>query len=206
MRIKALVLVAAFAIPTIASADDMNKSDMTDKSKATDKTKTTDKSKATAKLEADEVKIVAHHNHVNLMEIDMGKMAQKLGTAKVKSYGAMLVKDHTAANKQLTALAKKKGVAKIPADVPETEADKTEADNAMAAMDRIKKLKNAEFDREFLTMVIADHDKEVMKTELAITTAKDPDLVKFLQNVKPTLQKHADNARELQKASEVSSK
>jgi putative membrane protein len=194
MKIKVLMLVAAFAIPTIASADDMKKAE------------TTDKSKATAKLEAEDMKIVSHHHHVNMMEVDLGKLAQKQGSAKVKTYAAMIVKDHTAANKDLKALAKKKGIAKISAFVPETEAEKKEHDDAMAAMERIKTLKAVEFDREFLTMMVTDHDKLVSKTETQITAAKDPDLTAFLRKVKPTLQRHADKARELQKAPEISRK
>lgn len=189
MKIKTLLLVAAFAIPTIASADDMKKAD------------TTDKSKETVKLDDADLKVLAHHHHLNLMEIDLGKMAQKLGTKNVKSYGAMLIKDHTAANKELKALAKKKGVSKIPDDMPATEADKKAHDDAMAAMEKMKTLKGAEFDREFLTLMVADHDKEVASTEAAITSTTDADLSKFLTKVKPTLQKHADKARELQKTS-----
>ncbi len=203
MRIKALVLAAAFAIPTIASAQDAAKKPDTEK-----KTDTGDKPRSgeTAKLEAEDLKIVAHLNHVNMMEIDMGKLAQKSGTAKVKKYGAMLVKDHTAANKQLKALAKKKGVTTIPEDVPTTEAEKKDHDNMMAAMTRIKTLKGAEFDREFLTMMAADHDKEVSRADMAVAMVKEPELATHLRNVKPTLQRHADQARELMKTSEVSSK
>ncbi len=202
MRIKALVLAAAFSIPTIASAQDTKKTDTT----ATDKSMDKSTEKSTAKLEGDDLKIVAHHNHVNLMEISMGKLAQKRGTAKVKKYGAMLIKDHTAANKQVKALAKKKGVATIPEDVPANDTEKKEHDDAMAAMDRMKTLKGAEFDREFLTMMAADHDKEIARIDTAMAMVKDPDLTTFLRNVRPTLQRHADTARDLQKNTEVSRK
>lgn len=193
MRIKALILAAAFTIPTIASADDMKKAD-------------TEKKADTAKLESDDLKIVAHFNHVNMMEIDMGKLAQKQGTAKVKKYGAMLVKDHTAANKQVKAFAKKNGVAKIPDEVPATEAEKTAHDETMAAMTKMKTLKGAEFDREFLTMAIAEHDKAVARIDTSVAMVKNPDLTTLLNNLKPTLQRHADEARELQKSPEVSRK
>lgn len=66
----------------------------------------------------------------------MGKFAQKNGTAKVKTYGAMLVKDHTAANKQVKALAKKKGIAKIPAEVPLTDIEKKEHNGSPATTRR----------------------------------------------------------------------
>jgi len=193
MRIKTLILAAAFVIPTIASADDMKKAD-------------TAKNADTAKLESEDVNIVAHFHHVNLMQIDLGKLAQKQGTAKVKKYGAMLVKDHTAANKEITAFAKKNGVAKIPDAAPATEAEKTAHDEMMAAMTKMKTLKGAEFDREFLTMMVAEHDKEVARIDTSVAMVKNPDLTTLLNNLKPTLQRHADEARELQKSPEVSQK
>jgi len=197
MNIKAMLLISAFTLAP-AFADDMKKGDTVDTNKSTDT--------STAKLEADDLKVVAHHNHLNMMEIDMGKLAQKNGSAKVKAYGAMLIKDHTAANKQLTALAKKKGIAKMPDAVPMTDIEKKEHDDAMAAMTKMKTLKGAAFDREFLPIVIADHDKEVARADVAIATVRDADLKTFVETVKPTLQRHADRARELAKNTAVSAK
>ena len=238
MSFKALVFVAALAIPSIATAQSgsttsgsttgTNKqgtsgsttgstSGSTSGSKSgttagqtgttgsMDKTGTAGTAKTNAKLEGADLQVVAHLNHVNQMEIDMGKMAQRQGTAKVKTYGAMLIKDHTAAMKDLKAMAKKKGVAKIPADKPTSETMQKEHQDMMDAMARMKKLKGAEFDREFLTMMIADHDKEVSRVDAAMSTATDPELKTFLSSVRPTLQRHADQARELQRGmSEVS--
>ncbi|HLL22841.1 MAG TPA: DUF4142 domain-containing protein, partial [Kofleriaceae bacterium] len=131
MKIKSLVFAAALALPMAASAQapttttDKTTTTTTDKTTSGSKTTTTtpDKSKtgtAAAKLAADDVKIVAHLHHVNVMEIDMGKQAKLKGTAAVKKYGDMMIKEHGAANKELAAMAKKKGVAKIPAAQPMT--------------------------------------------------------------------------------------
>lgn len=200
MKIKTLTFVAVLAFSTAAYAQ-----------ATTDKTKppttgtttgSTDKPKVT-KLEADDVKIVSHVAHIDQMEIDAGKLAQKNGTAQVKKYGAMLVKDHTANSKDMKAFAKKKGVAKIPAYKPETEAEKKEHQDSMDTIARIKKLKGAEFDREFLTLMITDHDKAIGRVNTFVTASKDPDLAEKLRGVLPVLQRHADNARELQKGMTV---
>src|SRR4051794_38566320 len=54
----------------------------------------------------------------NLKEIEMGKIAQKNGQSKeVKSYGKMLVKDHTAADSKVKQLAKQENV-DLPATPP----------------------------------------------------------------------------------------
>ncbi|MBS1123283.1 MAG: hypothetical protein H6Q90_5511, partial [Deltaproteobacteria bacterium] len=82
MKIKTLALVFAFAIPALASADDKqaDKSTPSDKS-TTDKSKT---DKSAAKLGEAEIKLVAHIHHVNTMVIDLGKLAERSGTAAVK--------------------------------------------------------------------------------------------------------------------------
>src|SRR5215208_3381849 len=120
MKIRALAIVTALALPTLALADDDKSKPppadkTTDKStdKATDKSmdktneKTTNaptdkapgKTDKAAKLSDGDMKIVAHLHHVNQMEIDLGKLAQKSGTASVKSYAETLVSDHQSNDK-----------------------------------------------------------------------------------------------------------
>jgi len=188
VQIKTLLLTAALAIPMLASADD--------------KTPTTPppaKTEAKATLSNDEVKIVAHLHHVNVMEVDMGKQAKVRGTAAVKRYGEMLVTDHSKADKDLVALTKKRGLVKIPADKPETEEAKAEMKATMEAMAGLKKLKGADFDREYLRMMVEGHEKELAKSDVFIASANDADLKMMLEGRKASLQKHADAARELQK-------
>ena len=97
-------------------------------------------------------------------------------------------------------------MAKIPDAVPATEAEKTAHDETMAAMTKMKTLKGAEFDREFLTMMVAEQDKEVARIDTSVEMVKNPEITTLLNNLKPTLQRHADQARELQKSPEVSQK
>lgn len=186
MRSHALALCAALALPALAVADNKTPTD-----------KTTDKT--TAKLGEGETKTLAHVHHVNQMEIDMGKLAQQKGTAAVKRYGEQLVKDHSANDKDVLALAKKKGVAKLPVDVPDTEADKTEHKQMMDDMAKLKTEKGADFDRDFLNLMVAGHEKELTKADTALTAATDTDVQDFLKAMKPVLQRHADSARDLQK-------
>jgi putative membrane protein len=188
MKFISLALITALALPAVAIADDMKKP------------APADKTKAAAKLVDDDVKLVAHVHHVNLMEIDMGKLAQKMGGDAVKKYGAALLKDHSDGDKDLTAFAKTKGVAKIPADAPPTEVAKKEMDEMMAKMAELKKMKGAEFDRQFLVMMQTGHDSELGKLTVAIPTIQDMDLQTKMKDLQPVLQRHADTARELQKA------
>jgi predicted outer membrane protein len=199
MKFRALAIIAALAAPTLAVADD--KTPPADK--ATDKT--IDKADKADKFSADEVRILAHLHHVNQMEIDVGKAAQKSGTARVKSYSDTLEKDHKSADADLTAFAKKRGLRTIPADKPDSDAEKQEQKDMTTQVAHLKTLKGAEFDKEFLTMMVTGHDKEVARIDTAInTTGSDQDFQTFLKSVKPVLQRHADEARDLQKSPQAS--
>jgi putative membrane protein len=185
MKIKPLLIALLLATPALAMADN----------KTTDKT--TDKAKAT--LSDDDMKVVSHVKHVNDMEIEAGKLAKTNGTAGTKAYGATLVKDHTANNTKLAAIAKKKGVTAIPDEQPMTEEQKQEHQKMMDTMAKLQSMKGADFDKEFLPMMIEGHDKEVGRLDAAIASVKDADIVSHLKATKPVVQKHADAAKALQK-------
>ena len=87
-----------------------------------------------------------------------------------------------------------------PADKPMTDADRQDDKDMTATMARIKTLKGAEFDKQYINMMVAGHDKELSKIDVAISGAGDADLKTMLQGVKPVLQRHADQARDLQKS------
>jgi putative membrane protein len=207
MKIRALAIISALALPTIALAEpsppppttsgtptDTMKNDTTKADTGTPGT-----SDPSAKLSDSDVKIIAHLHHVNQMEIDLGKTAQKTGTATVKNYGSTLVTDHQTGDKDLTAFAKSHKLAMIPADKPVTEADKADDKDMTAQMAKLKALKGADFDREFLNMMAMGHDKELTKIDVAIGAASNTDLQAMLKATKPVLQRHADQARDLQK-------
>jgi predicted outer membrane protein len=200
MKSLSFVMIAALAGPALAdpTAPDQQKPTTGDKDK--DKPAT-----AKGKLNDAELQTLAHVHQVNQFEIDMGKLAQKQGSAGVQKYGAVLVRDHTNADRDFTALAKKKGVT-IPTEVTGNDADQQEMKDNMSAMDRLKTMKGKDFDKEFLPMMVAGHDKEIVRIDAAIAQATDNDLQASLKQFKPMLQRHADMARDLEKANAQASK
>ena len=179
MKIHVLALCAALAIPFAADADNTAKSN--------------------AKLDTNDMQVLAHEHAVNQMEIDAGKLAQKQGsTQAVKSYGQMLVKDHTQSDRDITAFAKKHGQT-IPAEKATTDEQKKEMQDNKDAMVRLKNMKGADFDREFLQTMATGHDMELAKIDTFVGQVKDPELQTMLKDMKPVLQKHADQARDLSK-------
>jgi len=184
MKIQTLTFALALALPSLVSANPVDKPAATEKP---------------AKLADADIGILAHVHHVNQMEIELGTVAQRAGTAPVKRYGETLVRDHTTADKELLALAKKHGLAKIPADATRTDADREQMKQMMADAAAMKKLKGVDFDRAYLKMMVEGHDGELARTDPAIAIAGDADVKAMLETRKATLTRHADTARELQK-------
>lgn len=188
MKLKTIAIIAALALPMSALADDKTTS-------TTEKTKTTEKTR----LADTDLQVLAHVHHVNQMEIDLGKMAERQGgTQAVKAYGQMLVRDHQSADKDLTAFAKKNDVT-IPLDKPKDEAEQKEQKDTKEEVMHLKTLKGNDFDTAFLQMMVEGHEKELAKLDANIGSIQNQDLATILKDIKPVLQKHADLARDLQK-------
>ncbi|HEX3482613.1 MAG TPA: DUF4142 domain-containing protein [Kofleriaceae bacterium] len=231
MKLRAFAIVAALAVPGLASAtpadnpptntptnnaptnnspNNMPASPNPDKSPpksssdtASNKTMGSD-AKTGAKLSDSDIKTIAHLHHVNQMEITLAKEAQRQGTAKVKDYASTLITDHQQADKDLTAFAKAHHLTTIPADKPATDADRQDDKDMTQAMAHLKTLKGADFDKAYLNMMVTGHDKELTKIDVEISSTSDPDFKNLLQGVKPVLQRHADQARDLLKSPQAS--
>jgi putative membrane protein len=123
---------------------------------------------------------------INLAEISVGDLAQqKGGSDDVKSFGKMLVDDHTASNAKATSLAQANGV--TPPTEPSA-ADKKKHDE-------LEKLSGAEFDREFAKAMVKGHEEAIAKFEAA--SKGNDDVAKFAQETLPTLQKHLKTAQSI---------
>src|SRR4026209_1611793 len=124
---------------------------------------------------------------INLAEISVGDLAQKNGGSDdVKSFGKMLVDDHSASNTKATSLAQANGV--TPPTEPKA-ADKQKHDE-------LAKLSGADFDREFAKAMAKGHEEAISKFEAA--SKGDDDIAKFAQETLPTLQKHLKAAQTLE--------
>jgi putative membrane protein len=114
----------------------------------------------------------------------MGKLAQKNGQSKaVKNFGKALVKDHTAADKKVVALAKQEKI-----DLPADEA-KMDMGGDMGS--------GAEFDTKFAQSMLEDHKKDVSEASAARDATTDAKLKTLLTKLVPTLQKHQDTAQSI---------
>jgi putative membrane protein len=131
----------------------------------------------------DTAEVLGKLHQSNQKEIEMGKLAEKNGQSKeVKAYGKTLVKDHTAADKKVTALAKKEKVTLTPAS--------KEDHSDMAP-------KGPEFDKKFSQAMLDDHKKDVAEAKSARDATKDEQLKTLLDGIVPTLEKHEEMAQKL---------
>jgi putative membrane protein len=136
---------------------------------------------STAALSAKDKTFMKEAAKGGMMEVEMGKMAQKQGkNADVKSFGARMVADHTKANNQLKSLAKKKGVS---------------LDDATPKME---KMGDATFDKDYMAAMVKDHEKDVAEFEKEAKDGSDPDVKAWASKTLPTLKKHLELAKAAQ--------
>src|SRR5688572_5841356 len=119
-----------------------------------------------------------------MMEVQLGELAQqKARSQRVKDFGAMMVRDHSKANEELKSLAGMKNVTLPPAPGEDH-------------MDHIKKLTEktgAEFDKDYMKMMVDDHQEDVDNFEKASNNCKDADLKAFATKTLPVLRAHLDS-------------
>jgi putative membrane protein len=128
--------------------------------------------------------VLAKVHRANQKEIDMGRMATIEGHSKdVKAYGKMLEKDHIAADRKVTKLAKEESV--------------NLADTAAPTQDSQTLPMGADFDAAFAKMMLDDHKKTISELEAARDATSDEKLKRLLGELLPVLRKHADGAQRL---------
>ena len=133
-----------------------------------------------------------------MAEVQLGKMAaDHAANADVKSFGQMMVADHSKANDELKQIASKLNIQ------PATQLDQKHRDLA----DKLSKLKGAEFDREYMMAMVQGHEEVLRKlmdragshtTPTATTPLGDHALTQWAAKTAPTVQRHLERAKEIQ--------
>jgi putative membrane protein len=116
-----------------------------------------------------------------ISEVVQGKLAQeKSSDPGVKAFGAMMVKDHTAANDRLKAIAAAKGI-----DLPTT-SGATE----MATEAKLQALSGSTFDKSYISGMVKDHKEDIKEFENEAQNGQDPEAKAFAAKTLPTLKLH----------------
>jgi putative membrane protein len=124
-------------------------------------------------------------------EVEAGKLAQEKGTAAdVKAFGAMMVKDHTAANEKLKAIADQKKL--------EVSTDAELMDKAKAMILDLRSAKS--FDQAYANNQVKAHEATIEIFEDEVKNGDDDQLKTFATETLPKLKTHLEQAKALVKA------
>ena len=116
-----------------------------------------------------------------IAEVDAGNLAEQKGDNQpVKDFGAMLVKDHTAINDKLQALAASKNIS-LPTSACIGE---------MGTKAKLEVLSGETFDKSFIKTEIKDHRGAIALFKEEIAAGQDPDAKAFASATLPTLKMH----------------
>jgi putative membrane protein len=111
------------------------------------------------------------------MEVEMGKLAaQNAKSDDVKSFGKRMETDHSKANDELKSIADKKG-AKMPAKKPSVKWTS---------------------DKDYMDMMVKDHEKDLAEFQQQAKEGSDPDIKEFAEKTAKVIEEHLNLAMETQ--------
>ena len=161
-----LCLATSALAATTTLAPDASKKADTSKSKS----KT---SPAAAKLGDKDKAFMKEAAKGGKMEVEMGQMAKKQGkSADVKKVGDRMVADHTKANNELMAIAKKKGV-DLSKENP-----------------KMDKMNDANFDKEYVDAMVKDHEEDLAAFQGEAKNGSDAEVKAFAAKTSEMIKKH----------------
>jgi putative membrane protein len=116
-----------------------------------------------------------------MSEVELGQLAQQKATnPAVKDFGAMMVKDHSAANEKLKALAASKQVSLPSSPSVMQKASKT----------KLNMMSGDTFDKSYVKGMIDDHKDDIKEFQKEASEGKDPEARAFATATLPVLQMH----------------
>jgi putative membrane protein len=122
-----------------------------------------------------------HAAEGGIAEVDAGRLAQDKGNSQqVKDFGAMMVKDHSAANEKLQALAASKNIT-LPTTPSVTQ---------MASKAKLDVLSGDAFDKSYVKGQVVAHRQTIALFRKEISSGQDSDAKAFAAATLPTVKAH----------------
>jgi len=122
-----------------------------------------------------------------MAEVELSKIATKSVNPEVKRFAERMVRDHRSAGTELTGIATELG-----ATVP-----KSFDTNHQKIRDQLANMHGPAFDRQYMQIMVDDHDQAVKLFRQEISSSHDPRLKQFAQKVLPTIEEHQKMALDL---------
>lgn len=125
-----------------------------------------------------------------LAEVNLSNLAAtRTRNPQVGEFARQMIADHTRANRELIALANRKGIA-----LPEKMDEKHQK-----LWDKLGKMDATEFDHAFMEGMVKDHEEAVQLFETESKEGKDAELKEWAGRTLPVLKKHLEMARDIAK-------
>lgn len=138
-----------------------------------------------------------HAAEGGIAEVDLGTLAQqKSSSPKVKEFGAMMVKDHTAANDKLKSIAAAKGIS-LPTGP-------TVGQRATKA--KLEVLSGDTFDKSYIEGMIKDHKEDIQEFKKEAASGEDAEAKAYAAATLPTLQSHLQHIESIAAGAGISAK
>ncbi len=126
--------------------------------------------------------------------VAMGRLAeQRAADPSVKEFGQRMITDHSRAGAELKTIAANKNI-QLPADVDSSQ---------KSTMDRLSKLSGAEFDKEYMSEMVNDHEADAKEFQTQANEGNDADIKRFAAKTLPLIQEHLQMARGIAKKVEA---
>lgn len=139
-------------------------------------------------LQAIERRFIERAAMSGLAEIEMGRMAQqKAFSGSVKQYAQGLANDHTDANQKLEQLATAKRVV-----LPDQPSPKQQNDMKM-----LQSLAGPEFDRQYMSHMVDEHEKNIFEFDQISSNGQDPELKAYAVSTLSILRQHLQDAQQV---------
>jgi putative membrane protein len=191
MKKLSLIVAACIAFSAFQACGDSESSDAVESANESNEVKQdsanhTGSGQASGPVSEEDSKFAVEAASGGLMEVQLGQLAQqKASSQRVKDFGAMMVRDHSKANDELKSLAGMKNITLPPAP----------GEDHMEHIKKLSEKSGAEFDRDYMKMMVDDHQEDVDKFEKCSNDAKDGDLKAFATKTLPVLRTHLDSAK-----------
>ncbi|HEX3881502.1 MAG TPA: DUF4142 domain-containing protein [Stellaceae bacterium] len=120
-------------------------------------------------------------------EIAAGKIAARSTNPQVQAFGQRMVRDHSAADAQLQQLVETQG-GKLPGALDPQH---------QQLRDHLASLKGDEFDREYIALMVKDHDDDTKAFADEQRNTTDPKLKQFVEQTLTVVKEHDQMARQI---------
>lgn len=144
----------------------------------------------------DEKAFLERLHYTNQQEIKLGKLAQQNSTnPDVKSFGEMMVRDHTDADQKLVSMAQGRGMKLSDMPKPMNDVEKKAMAADKANMEKLQVLKGEPFDSCYMSNMVGDHDDTLGKLMAGRQALSgNAQLTGMLDTLTPTIAQHRERA------------